>query len=203
MIRPGRGLDAGRGRFTIHGMKLALVLAVVAAPALAETCPPVGDYAAEMSDLQAAANAAPDERAGRAVSDKMWEVWLRAPDEPAQEVLDRGMRQRGIYDFAGAYDSFDKLVEYCPDYAEGYNQRAFISYLRADYAAALVDLDAALALSPDHVGAQSGRALTLMQLGRTAEARTQLEAALKNNPWLSERALLAKGAPLAPKGEDI
>lgn len=184
-------------------MKFAIVLAVVAAPVLAETCPPVGDHAAEMADLQAAANAAPNEGVGRAVSDRMWEVWLRAPDQPAQEVLDRGMRQRGNYDFAGAYDSFDRLVDYCPDYAEGYNQRAFISYLRAEYAAALVDLDAALELSPDHVGAQSGRALALMQLGRTAEARTQLEAALKNNPWLAERALLAKGGPLAPEGEDI
>lgn len=184
-------------------MKLALILAVFAAPVFADTCPPAGDFSDELATLRSAANAAPDERAGRAVSDKMWEVWLRAPDERAQTALDRGMRQRGNYDFAGAYDSFDRLVAYCPAYAEGYNQRAFISYLRADYDAALVDLDAALDLSPDHVGAQSGRALTLMQLGQTAEARTQLQAALKNNPWLSERALLAKGGPLAPKGEDI
>lgn len=184
-------------------MKLVCALALIAAPAFAETCPPVGDYSDELAGLRIAANAAADERAGRVVSDKMWEIWLRAPDERAQTALDRGMRQRGSYDFAGAYDSFDLLVEYCPVYAEGYNQRAFISYLREDYPAALVDLDEALELSPNHVAAQSGRALTLMQLGQITEARVQLEAALKNNPWLSERALLAKGAPLAPKGEDI
>ena len=72
-----------------------------------------------------------------------------------------------------------------------------------DYAAALDDLNSALKLSPNHVAAQSGRALTLMNLGQLAEARLQLQAALKNNPWLSERALLDKGAPLAIKGEDI
>ena len=86
---------------------------------------------------------------------------------------------------------------------EGYNQRAFTYFLSQDFVAALMDLDAALALSPNHVGAQSGRALTLMNLGRMDEARAQMQAALRNNPWLSERALLAKGAPLGPKGEDI
>jgi hypothetical protein len=30
-----------------------------------------------------------------------------------------------------------------------------------------------------------------------------LKAALENNPWLSERALMEKGGPLAPPGEDI
>jgi tetratricopeptide (TPR) repeat protein len=184
-------------------MRFAFVLTLIAGPALAETCPAVGDYSSELAELVTAANAAPDERAGRAVSDKMWQVWLRAPDAAAQAVLDEGMRQRGNYDFAGAYASFARLVDYCPAYAEGYNQRAYISFLREDYVAALVDLDKALSLSPNHVAAQSGRALTLMQLGQIDAARVQLQAALANNPWLSERGLLVKGAPLAPKGEDI
>ena len=98
---------------------------------------------------------------------------------------------------------FDKLVEYCPNYAEGFNQRAYVQFLRGEYAGALVDLDAALALLPNHVAAQSGRALTLMQMGRLKEARAQMLEALNNNPWLSERALIAKGAPLGPIGEDI
>lgn len=133
----------------------------------------------------------------------MWQVWLRAPDEAAQEVLDAGMRKRDSYDFLGALAAFDRLVAYCPDYAEGFNQRAYIHFLRQDYAKALVDLDAALALQPLHVAAQSGRALTLMNLGQLSAARKQLLEAVKNNPWLSEAALLAKGAPLGPQGEDL
>ena len=133
----------------------------------------------------------------------LFSLWLRAPDEAAQELLDAGMKRRGSYDFLGAIAAFDRLVEYCPTYPEGYNQRAFINFLRQDYEAALVDLDATLALQPNHVGAQSGRALTLMNLGRLEEARTQLQEALENNPWLSERALLAEGAPLAPVGQEL
>ncbi|MEM8654033.1 MAG: tetratricopeptide repeat protein [Pseudomonadota bacterium] len=184
-------------------MKYVIAALCVSTSALADTCPPAPDISAEVSTLIEEANVAPNEQAGRAVSDRMWLVWLRAPDAAAQEVLDRGMRQRQNFDFAGAYDSFDALVAYCPNYAEGYNQRAFISFLREDFAAALVDLDRALALSPDHVGAQSGRALTLMNLDRREEARGQLQSALRNNPWLSERHLLADGAPLGPEGQEL
>ncbi|WP_299282861.1 hypothetical protein [uncultured Tateyamaria sp.] len=184
-------------------MKHILLLLAFAAPAWAETCPDLPDYSDELTTLIEAARSAPDEQAGRPISDQMWQIWLRAPDAAAQEVLDRGMRQRNNFDLIGAVATFDQLVAYCPDYAEGYNQRAFSNFLGGNYEAALDDLDAALALSPRHVAAQSGRALTLMNLGRRAEARLQLLAAVENNPWLSERALLAKGAALGPNGEDI
>ncbi|MDW4496638.1 tetratricopeptide repeat protein [Sulfitobacter sp. D35] len=186
-------------------MKLALpVLALLLHYGVAQAaCPPPEDHSEELEALFDEARAAGNDMQGRDVAARMWQVWLRAPDEAAQEVLNRGLTRRNSYDYAGAYADFDRLTEYCPDYAEGYNQRAFISYLREDYAAALIDLDKALDLSPTHVPAQSGRALTLMRLGRIPEARTQLRAALRNNPWLSERFLLSEGGPLAPNGEDI
>lgn len=135
--------------------------------------------------------------AGR-LSDQLWELWTDAPDAKAQRLLDRGMARRIQADYAGSRAVLDELVTYCPDYAEGYNQRAFSSYLQRDYAAALVDLDQALAIMPDHIAAMSGRGLTLMGLGRHDEAQAQLKAALTLNPWLSERALITE-----PIGIDI
>lgn len=181
---------------------LSLIASLTASVAFAE-CPSAPDISAELDELILQIRDAPNDMKAREISNQMWELWLRAPDEAAQAVLDEGMQARASYDFAGAIEQYDRLVAYCPAYAEGYNQRAFIAFLREDYAAALVDLDVALELSPRHVGAQSGRALTLMNLGRLAEARTQLLAALENNPWLSERFLLLEGGPLAPQGEDI
>ena len=184
-------------------MRELLILACLTGPVLADTCPPLPDYSAEMGALVDDIRAAPDERSAAPISGAMWEIWLRAPDAAAQETLDAGLRHRNNFNFAGAFDAFDRLIAYCPDYAEGYNQRGFTSFLRQDFAGALADLDVALRLSPGHVGVQSGRALTLMNLGRRDEARAQLLEALENNPWLSERALLADGAPLGPQGEDI
>jgi tetratricopeptide (TPR) repeat protein len=182
--------------------RIALLLLLLSGPVYAN-CPAPQDHAVEMSELFAQARAAANDMAGREVSDRMWQLWLRAPDEVAQEMLDSGMRYRESFDFLAALKAFDRLAEYCPLYAEGFNQRAFVNFLREDFAAALVDLDRALALNPDHVGAQSGRALTLMNLDRKDEAREQLRAALENNPWLSERFLLLGGGPLAVPGQDI
>ncbi len=182
--------------------RFALIFVLLSSPAWA-ACPPAPDISADLDKLIEQANAAENETSGREISGKMWELWLKAPDAAAQEVLDKGMRARASYDFLSAIDAYDTLVDYCPNYAEGYNQRAFVYFLQGSFDKALIDLDSALELSPRHVGAQSGRALTLMNLGRMSEARIQLQAALKNNPWLSERFLAAKGGPLAPEADDI
>ncbi|NOR29769.1 MAG: hypothetical protein GQ539_01580 [Sulfitobacter sp.] len=183
-------------------MRLSFALVLISGPAFA-ACPAPPDIAGELTQLFEKSRSARDFQQGQSLSNKMWEVWLRAPDDAAQEVLNRGLRKRDAFDFVGALADFDRLVTYCPAYAEGYNQRAYILFLREDYENALVDLDIALKLQPLHVAAQSGRALTLMKLGRIPEARAQLLVAVENNPWLSEAALLAKGAPLGPVGEDI
>ncbi len=171
--------------------------------AWAETCPMAPDHDAALTDLITDIQAAQDEQTARAISNQMWERWTDAPDQQAQAILDRGMRMRSSYDFLGAIEEFDTLVAYCPEYAEGYNQRAFVNFLRQDFATALVDLDRALALSPRHIAAMSGKALTLMGLGRTDEARAILQDALALNPWLPERGLALPGGPLEPIGKDI
>lgn len=138
----------------------------------------------------AAIKAAPNERTAQEISQSLWQLWATAPDAQSQELLDRGMTQRGAFDFLGAIETFDRLIAYCPDYAEGWNQRAFVSFLQQDYEPALRDLDQALALDPDHIAALSGKALTLFGLGRDDDGQRVLRQALDLNPWLGERALL-------------
>lgn len=168
----------------------AAMLGVLAAfPARAE-CPQPPDHADALTDLIDRVQAAPDERSAKIISNEMWEIWADAPDARAQELLDEGMVRREAYDFAGAVDAFDALIDYCPEYAEGYNQRAFVNFIRQDYEEALPDLERAVELSPRHIAALTGQALTLAALERKAEAALVLREALEMNPWLSERALL-------------
>ena len=184
-------------------MEHLLTAALILSPALALACPPVPDTSERMAELVAQANDAKTEMAGSDIGREMWKIWADAPDQQAQAILDRGMSKRAGYDFLGAIADFETLIEYCPDYAEGYNQRAFAYFLSGAFEKALADLDHTLELRPDHVAALAGRALSLLQLGRLDEARTDLRAALELNPWLSERALLAPGGPLEPQGDDI
>ena len=182
---------------------LAATLAQLFGSAAIAECPAAPVVRNEILTLIAKAQSAKSFTEGRRVSGQMWLVWLRAPDEQAQTMLDTGMSHRETFDFPKALAEFDGLIAYCPAYAEGWNQRAYIHFLSENYEQALADLDAALILQPFHIAAQSGRALTLMNLGRLKEARAQLLNAVDNNPWLSERALLEDGAPLGLQGKEL
>lgn len=183
-------------------MKPVMLLAVVAAPAFAAPsfaqCPEGPDYSADISRIVEQMQAAPHQGAAQGLAAEMWEIWLDAPDEVAQSMLDDGVALLRVGDYLGSRQLLGRLVDYCPTYAEGYNQRAFAAFLAGDYGAALVDLDRAIAFQPVHLGALTGKALTLIALGRNAEAQDVLRVALAINPWLSERALLDE-----PPGEDI
>lgn len=183
------------------GPVIAIAAAVLAAvPAQSAECPAAPDHSAPLEGLLTEVQAAETETQAREIANRMWEYWADAPDAQAQAILDRGMTKRSAFDFLGALTEFDQLIAYCPEYAEGYNQRAFVHYLRRDFAAALLDLDRALELSPRHVAAMSGRALSLYGLSRLGEAREALADALVLNPWLPERYLAEPGGPLAPPG---
>ena len=173
------------------GMKhLIFSLSLVAAPALAGTCPDAPDHTSTLNRLIDAVQIAQNEEQARLISNEMWSYWADAPDDHAQQLLDDGMVRRASFDLDGAAAAFDALIAYCPDYAEGYNQRAFVNFIRQDYAAALPDLERAVALSPRHIAAIAGLALTLVGLEREPEAAPILRAALELNPWLVERRML-------------
>ena len=161
-------------------------------------CPPPADISKEEKRLLTLAQSADNPADGQEITRELWRLWATAPDEQSQELLDRGMSARSSYDFLAAMDAFDRLTKYCPDYAEGYNQRAFVNFLRENYDVALDDLDLALERNPRHVAALSGKALTLMRLGREDEAQKILRVAVLLNPWIPERGLLKK-----PKGTDL
>ena len=171
-------------------MVLVLALAAPAGAQEARDCPAPPDHADEMADLLGRLALAGDPVQAQRLMNALWDLWLDAPDDRAQDLLDRAMRLREAGQGAQAMTLLDQLVQECPDYAEAWNQRAFVHYLQGARAAALADLDAALALQPDHIGALSGRALALLALGRDAEARRALDQALARNPWLPERGLI-------------
>lgn len=179
-------------------MKLIIPFCLAASPVFAQACPPVPDHSQRLSEIVSALSMSRGEGEARTLTQQLWALWTDAPDELAQAMLDEGMSRRSSYDFLGARNVLSKLVDYCPDYAEGYNQRAFASYLAQDFESALVDLDRALELVPNHIAALSGKGLTLMGLGRDVEAQDALRSAVEMNPWLQERVLLEE-----PIAQDI
>ena len=146
------------------------------------------------------------EREGRMAEDAIWRMWMaQAPTAAMGESIAEAMRARASYDFARAQAILDRVVTEAPAYAEGWNQRAFIRFLRNDPDGSLEDIERALALEPLHFAALAGKAMILMGQGRVEPGQAALRQALAIHPWLKERSMLIpQPGEIAPgPGKDI
>ncbi|MDN3720063.1 tetratricopeptide repeat protein [Roseibium salinum] len=149
--------------------------------------------------VRSAEKKAANEEEARKIEDDIWHSWLdAAPTPEIREKIDTAMRRRDSYDFQGAKDLLDEVVEEVPDYSEGWNQRAFVLFLQGNYEASLEDAERALALEPRHFGALSGKAIILMTLGRVQPAQEALRQAVEIHPFLKERHML-----IEPEGVEL
>lgn len=128
---------------------------------------------------------------GRAAEDAVWRMWMeQAPSPDVARDVEEAMNARESYDFDKALRILDGVVVAAPDYAEGWNQRAFIHFLKEDLDAALEDIDRALELEPKHFAALAGKAIILMRQGRMELGQKALRQAVEIHPWLKERSML-------------
>lgn len=190
----------------------ALILAfpLLAAPGMAaaedwhRNLPLRGDREMESSErdrlFAALADSANAETAG-AIALSIWALWFRAPSAAAREMMDDAMERRQHYDIAGAIEVLDRLVTLAPDWAEAWNQRATLRYMKEDFDGSLADIERVLALEPRHFGALAGEALILMRFGRIEAAQAALKRAVAINPFLAERSMLIEERQ--PAGKDI
>jgi tetratricopeptide (TPR) repeat protein len=166
---------------------LAVLMSLAAIIVHAAENPTNADRDRLFRELQTAAT----ERQGRMAEDAVWRMWMaQAPTPAVGEAVAEAMRRRESYDWDRALALLDGVVVEAPAYAEGWNQRAFIRFLKQDYDGSLADIDMALALEPLHFAALSGRALILMQMGRIEVGQKALRQAVEIHPWLKERSML-------------
>ncbi len=191
------GLDPWRDWAKSGGMKtLAFMLMVfLTAPMFgsAQTCAEPEPRADQRQMLLDDLASAPDFMSGQIAAGRLWEFWMEAPDEAAHHMLQDGMSRRQQLSLEGAETILDELVSYCPHYAEGWNQRAFVRFLRDDFEGSLADIEEVLKREPAHFGALSGKALALMKQGKPGLAKLATLRAIQVHPWLNERALLGEG----------
>ncbi len=135
---------------------------------------------------------ATSEARGRELENEIWQNWMRAPNEEIQILLKNALEARRWYDFEKARKLLNQIVEKAPNYAEGWNQRAFILFLQEKFDEALSDAENALELEPRHFGAMAGQAQILMRQGRFVTAQKILKQAVKIHPYLRERSMIVK-----------
>lgn len=172
---------------------LSLTIGLAAAsPALAgdaarPDCPDPLKFQRQKSELMDELQATRNRDAGLFLTRRLVAIYTTAPNWHAQQMLDHGIRARMMADLETAGDALDGLIAYCPDFAEAYHQRALLRRAEGDFDGALRDLDAALDLAPDHLGAMARKAQVLGALGRVKDAADMRARVLDLNPWMPPR----------------
>lgn len=116
----------------------------------------------------------------------LWLVWSRSGDEEVDLLLALGIEQMEARQGEAAAETFTRVIQRRPAFAEGWNKRATVLYLMGEYRKSLADCDEVLARNPHHFGALSGYGLNYLRLGRPADALPYFERALAINPNLDQ-----------------
>jgi tetratricopeptide (TPR) repeat protein len=114
----------------------------------------------------------------------MWSIWFRAGTEEANCHLVRGAMALERREFDCACKHFCRSIELDPDFAEPYNQRAIVHYLREQYPESIVDCKAVIQRMPCHFGAWAGLGHCEAHLGNIGPAISCYTQALQINPRL-------------------
>jgi tetratricopeptide (TPR) repeat protein len=114
----------------------------------------------------------------------LWGTWCRSGDAETDRVFRAGVGAMQSGELAEAEEYFRRVIELKPDFAEGWNKRATVRYLRKDFQGSIADCRETLARNPNHFGASSGQGLCHMSLGQFHEAAICFRRALEIHPHL-------------------
>ncbi len=110
------------------------------------------------------------EPAAKKIADAIWAEWLDS-GSPSIDLM-MGWANDAAKDkkWDVALDFLDQVTLLMPSYAEVWNRRATVHFLRNDFAKSMTDIERTLKLEPRHFGALGGLAQIMQVTGRKALA---------------------------------
>jgi tetratricopeptide (TPR) repeat protein len=114
--------------------------------------------------------------------DALWAIWFRADSPENNQTLERVRHSISREQLEQAETLVTRLIADAPNFAEAYNQRAFIYFLQGRFAESAVDCQRVLTRNPFHIGAVEGLAKCQLGLNRARDALKSLRRALKLRP---------------------
>lgn len=114
----------------------------------------------------------------------LWSIWFRLGEPAAHKKLLAGLEHLNERQFDEAEDHFTQAIQLDPQFAEAYNQRAIVYYLREQLEQSIADCRRATELMPEHFGAWAGLGHCFAHLGDADQAISCYERALILNPHL-------------------
>lgn len=137
---------------------------------------------ARIDDLFKRLGQAKDETEAQAIGGMLNHLWLQSGSDTADLLMSRAVTAMAGKDYATAEAILDRVVVLQPGWAEAWNKRATVRYLRDDDTDSMLDIGRTLAIEPRHFGALSGMGFILHRDGQDRAALTVLRRAAAINP---------------------
>ena len=94
----------------------------------------------------------------------IWDIWSIADNQETQIIFDEANQFMDVGELDNAIALFTKVVKQSPEFAEGWNKRATVYFLKGELNKSISDIEKTLNLEPRHFGALDGLAeIYLMQ----------------------------------------
>lgn len=122
------------------------------------------------------------ETEAEAIEARIWELWSRSGRPEVDSLLRAGILATSVERYDEALRLFDIVIDRAPEFAEGWNKRATVHYLRGDLEEAQRDIDRTLELERRHFGALAGLGLIFLSIGDDRAALGTFERVLEINP---------------------
>jgi tetratricopeptide (TPR) repeat protein len=133
---------------------------------------------------------AQDESSAREIEQEIWKLWMVSGNAAIDALMQQALEARRWGDYDKAFGLLDRVIEIDAEYAEAWNQRATLHFLRGEYEQSLENVARTLELEPRHFGAMAGRGVIRLRQGRSALAIQNIKAAMDYHPFLRERTLV-------------
>jgi tetratricopeptide (TPR) repeat protein len=156
-----------------------------------------------LADLYAHLAAADSAETAKKVQSTIERLWGHSGSDTVALLMQRAAKALGAKNNDLALKFMDYVVLLAPDYAEGFNRRAFIHFSRNDMASAVGDLRRALALEPNHFKALDGLAQIWRQTGNAKGALSVVKQLLEVHPYWEGAAKMAEDLAREVDGQGI
>jgi tetratricopeptide (TPR) repeat protein len=134
-------------------------------------------------DLYALLATADGEDSAKAIADAIERIWQHSGSPTIDVLMERSTKALGAKNNDLALKLLDYAVELAPDFAEAWNRRAYVYFLKNDFGRAMGDLRRTLALDPNHFKALEGLAQILREAGQKKGALQAFKKLLEVHPY--------------------
>lgn len=114
----------------------------------------------------------------------LWSTWCRSGDAEVDRIFRAGVEAMQQQKLSEAEGLFTRVIELKSEFAEGWNKRATVRFMRRNFAASIADCQQTLVRNGNHFGAASGQGLCHMSLNEFREAAVCFRRALEIHPHL-------------------